>query len=267
MDTFEKNLYHVGSYGRFKELFRAGGGAADFPMPDLILLDSRQGLEALQYVKGHRELLYTPVVVLSHPRQGMDVQEAYASGANGCLQGDLGENPVETLRTLAQFWFSLVQLPTGETKKPMQVYKPGSTPINTQSRIMLVEDQPLDAKIFQQAAEELNFDHPLAIVDSAEAALEMLQADSGTLTPDFVLLDIRLPGMNGDELLDQIRPDPRLCNLQVVAMSGFDDVRKTKELYSRKANAFIPKPMEYAGVVDMLAILGQWYSIVSLPGG
>lgn len=147
----------------------------------------------------------------------------------------------------------------------MQVYKPGSTPINTRCRILLVEDQPLDAKIFQQAADELNFEHPLVVAETAEAGLEILKSGSSQSSPDLVLLDVRLPGMDGDELLSILRNDPAFGYLQVVAMSGYDDIRKTKEMYRRQANAFISKPLEYSGVVDMLAILGQWCSIVRLP--
>jgi two-component system, chemotaxis family, response regulator Rcp1 len=117
-------------------------------------------------------------------------------------------------------------------------------------RILLVEDNPADARLLQEAFAELRFGAELAVVRDGVQALKRLR---GGALPDVVLLDLNLPIMDGRELLDAIRNDPTLGELPVVVLSTshYDqDIATCRRLGAR---GYVIKPPGYAELLEAAA--------------
>lgn len=97
-------------------------------------------------------------------------------------------------------------------------------------------------------------------VDTGEKALD---AVSGTL-PAAVLLDINLPGMDGLSVLRHLRADPRTRSLPVVVVSASVQQEAQAQALDAGANHFLPKPIDFAG---LLGLLSSWFVIASIQGG
>lgn len=107
-------------------------------------------------------------------------------------------------------------------------------------RILLVEDNPADARLLHEAFAELGFDADLVVARNGIEALARLRTSDDR--PDVVLLDLNLPVMDGRELLAEIRRDPRLEDMPVVVLSTshYDqDIATCKRLGAR---GYVIKP-------------------------
>jgi CheY-like chemotaxis protein len=136
--------------------------------------------------------------------------------------------------------------------------------------ILLVEDNPADARLVREALVEGEVQADLRWLASGEDALHYLRhtgeyADSRA-TPDLVLLDLNLPGLNGHEVLTAIKSDPALLRLPVVVLTSSANPTDVQAAYGRHANAYFVKPQDYD---DFLALVGHirshWLTAVLLP--
>ncbi|MBX2797815.1 MAG: response regulator [Myxococcales bacterium] len=133
-------------------------------------------------------------------------------------------------------------------------------------RVLLVEDSEVEVALLQRAAQIAGVTLNMHVVTTGEEALEQLQAWSKAATPTLVLLDLNLPGMDGQAVLERIRRDTSTAHLPVIVLtsSTFDgDVRRSYEL---GANAFISKPFGLDETVAMVQSLHDfWLSQAALP--
>jgi len=136
--------------------------------------------------------------------------------------------------------------------------------------ILLVEDNPGDVRLTQEALDAGRFHNTLHVVTDGVDALDFLNrrgeyADAPR--PDVVLLDLNLPRMDGDEVLAAIRDDEDLRSLPVVVLTSSqadEDVRRSYEL---QANAYLSKPVDPDEFVDVMRSFQEfWLSVVRLPG-
>ncbi len=137
-------------------------------------------------------------------------------------------------------------------------------------QILLVEDNPADARLMSEALTDVKASAALCWVSSGEAALDQMRRTEfadGDRRPDLVLLDLNLPGLNGHEVLLQIKRDPALKRTPVLVLSSSarpDDVRSA---YDGHANAYLVKPQTYDGFLNLIAsIKNHWLDTVLLPG-
>ena len=115
--------------------------------------------------------------------------------------------------------------------------------------ILLVDDSSDDAAFIVRAFKKHGVTNPVHVVSSGDEALAYLKCVDGTL-PKVVLLDGRMPGMDGYAVLDAIRANPAWNGLPVVMLTGSDTVQELDRAYEHGATAFIGKPssqrdMEY----------------------
>ncbi len=131
--------------------------------------------------------------------------------------------------------------------------------------ILLVEDSPSDARLTIEALKEAKARNTIEVVVDGESALARLRDDERR-RPDLVLLDLNLPGLDGREVLSEIKSDPRLSIIPVVVLTtskAEEDVLRTYRLHG---NCFITKPVDLNQFIRVVqSIEDFWFSIVRLP--
>lgn len=135
--------------------------------------------------------------------------------------------------------------------------------------ILLVEDNPGDARLAKEALKESKIHNNLFIVSDGEEALQFLRKEgefSGAVTPDLILLDLNLPKIDGREVLDIVKRDENLKMIPVVILTtsrAEEDIIKSYKLH---ANCFISKPLDLDQFMKVVkSIEDFWLSIVKLP--
>jgi CheY-like chemotaxis protein len=135
--------------------------------------------------------------------------------------------------------------------------------------ILLVEDNPADVLLTQEALEESKLINCISIVKDGEEALAFLRKEGkyrGAATPDLILLDLNLPKKDGREVLKDIKEDDELRVIPVVVLTtsaADEDVLRTYQLH---ANCYIMKPVDFAQFTRVVqSIESFWFSIVKLP--
>ena len=135
--------------------------------------------------------------------------------------------------------------------------------------ILLVEDNPGDVRLTQEALKEGKVRNNLYIAQDGVEALAYLQRDgefSEAVRPDLILLDLNLPRMDGRELLAKIKADDILKRIPIVILTTSKDEADIIKTYELHANCFISKPVDLDQfMVVVKAIEDFWMTIVRLP--
>ncbi len=144
---------------------------------------------------------------------------------------------------------------------------PNSAPID----ILLVEDNPGDARLTIEALKDAKVRNRLAVATDGETALAMLHQEGAHRTvprPDLILLDLNLPRLDGRELLQAIKGDESLRTIPVVVLTTSQAEKDIAESYRLNANAYVIKPVGLDQFLDIVrAIEGFWLEVVKLPHG
>lgn len=131
---------------------------------------------------------------------------------------------------------------------------------NTLSHILLVEDNPADARLIFEAVTSSGLERLLQIhhkIDGEQALSELtLSADSPKAVA-FILLDLNLPKMKGMTLLEHIGNDVRLCAIPVIVMSNSDSPSEIAHCYALGAKGYIQKPADYSRLEDFFHSIGR----------
>jgi len=141
------------------------------------------------------------------------------------------------------------------------------TPRERAGRVLLVEDSEGGAQLMRIAFSERLPDARLEIFADGERALAAL--DAGNLSQwDLVLLDLRLPGVGGHEVLAAVRAssDERVRRMPVVVLSHSEVVEDVLRSYELGANSHIAKPHSLDALFEVVETVGRyWLNVVSLP--
>jgi two-component system, chemotaxis family, response regulator Rcp1 len=135
--------------------------------------------------------------------------------------------------------------------------------------LLLVEDNPGDVRLTQEALKEAKVLNNLFVAKDGEEAMAVLRRQ-GTYAdaprPDLILLDLNLPRKSGLEVLAEIKRDPDLKRIPVTVLTtsvAEQDVLRTYELH---ANCFIVKPVTLSQFISVVQSIGHfWLSVVTLP--
>lgn len=135
--------------------------------------------------------------------------------------------------------------------------------------ILLVEDNPGDVRLTQEALKENKIRNSLHVAkDGVEAMrfLRKMDAYAQAPRPDLILLDLNLPKKDGREVLFEIKSDEKLRSIPVVILTtsdAEDDVAKAYQMY---ANCYVRKPIDLNRFIEVVKIIENfWLSIVELP--
>ena len=124
-------------------------------------------------------------------------------------------------------------------------------------RFLLVDDSVGDQLLAAEAFQQLRPDCVLTCVSSGAEALEMLRSQK--VRPDVVLLDVNMPGMNGLQVLEAIKADPRLALLPVVMLSTSNAENDVQAAYTLHANSYLVKaPIFEDFVAQIETFLDFW---------
>ena len=135
--------------------------------------------------------------------------------------------------------------------------------------ILLVEDSPTDVMIIERALREGQIDHRLTVIRDGRQALDHLRKIGTPGTPDdeepdLILLDLNLPGLDGSQVLAQIKADPDLRAIPVIVLTTSRRDEDILQAYQAGANSFIQKPSEYPRYRELVATLYSYWHDTAL---
>jgi CheY-like chemotaxis protein len=138
--------------------------------------------------------------------------------------------------------------------------------------ILLAEDDPGDQELTRRALEQSRIRNDLYIVEDGEEALDYLlrrgkyEDPASSPKPDLMLLDLNMPKMDGKQLLKQMRVDPNLRRIPVVALTTSKQEKDIIRTYDLGANSYIVKPVNMDQFINAIKVLKDyWFQIVVLP--
>jgi two-component system response regulator len=137
--------------------------------------------------------------------------------------------------------------------------------------LLLVEDSPRDAELTLLAFEDMRFANKVHLVRDGEEALEFVFATGRYAgrdvdnSPRVVLLDLKLPKVDGLEVLRRIRADPRTRTLPVVVLTSSNQERDITEAYALAVNSYIVKPVDFDRFAQSIRDLGLYWMVLNEP--
>jgi CheY-like chemotaxis protein len=134
--------------------------------------------------------------------------------------------------------------------------------------ILLVDDSENDVKLIKSALEEAHFGNEIIVAEDGEEALDFLYkrgkfANNTSDDPVFILLDIKMPMMDGIEVLKIIRADSVFNKVPIIMLTSSRDSRDLEDCYDNGANSFVVKPVNISDFINVVKELGQYWVVVN----
>ncbi len=143
--------------------------------------------------------------------------------------------------------------------------------MSTSLEILLVEDNPNDAELAIHALKKRNLGNSIVHVEDGQAALDFLFCTGPYAsrdinnTPKVILLDMKLPKVDGNEVLRQIRADERTKLIPVVMLTSSREDRDLMEAYRLGVNSYIVKPVEFENFAEAVSSMGMYWLLLNEP--
>lgn len=137
-------------------------------------------------------------------------------------------------------------------------------------RILMVEDDPRDVELTLTALEEYNLANEVVVTHDGAEALDYLncRAEFSTRSsenPAVILLDLKLPKVDGLEVLQQIKSDPKLRMIPVVVLTSSREEKDMVASYQLGVNAYVVKPVDFHEFVNAIRELGVFWAVINVP--
>jgi DNA-binding response OmpR family regulator len=137
-------------------------------------------------------------------------------------------------------------------------------------RILMVEDDPRDVELSLTALEQYNLANEVVVVGDGEAALDYLYQRGKFMArasgnPAVLLLDLKLPKVDGLQVLQQIKSDDRLKMIPVVVLTSSREERDMVASYQLGVNAYVVKPVDFHEFVNAVKELGVFWALINEP--
>jgi CheY-like chemotaxis protein len=137
-------------------------------------------------------------------------------------------------------------------------------------RVLLAEDSPRDAELTLEALAENHLANEVVVVRDGAEAWDYLSrtgryAGRAAGNPAVVLLDLKMPKMDGLEVLRAMRSDPILRVVPVVMLTSSKQERDVVESYSLGVNAYVVKPVVFTAFIDAIKNLGLFWAVLNQP--
>lgn len=130
--------------------------------------------------------------------------------------------------------------------------------------ILLVEDDPDDEELTMRALRKADVTNEIAICRDGQEALEFILCEGAytsrpPVLPSAILLDLKLPKLNGVDLLKRLRADTRTQHIPVVMLTSSGEQEDMERAYAAGANSYIRKPVDFADFADAVARLAVYW--------
>ena len=136
-------------------------------------------------------------------------------------------------------------------------------------RILLVEDNPDDVELTLRAFEKHNLANEIIVARDGEEAVDILfqsvKEGAKQQAPDLILLDLKLPKMDGLEVLRQVKENPRTKVIPVVILTSSKEENDLNESYRLGANSYIRKPVNFKKFTEVVIQLGLYWMVINEP--
>jgi CheY-like chemotaxis protein len=141
---------------------------------------------------------------------------------------------------------------------------------NELGRILIVEDDPKDVELTLTALEEYNLANEVVVTRDGEEALDYLYCRGNfkmrtSDNPAVLLLDLKLPKVDGLEVLQQIKSDEKLRMIPVVVLTSSREERDMVASYKLGVNAYVVKPVDFHEFVNAIKELGIFWAVINEP--
>jgi CheY-like chemotaxis protein len=136
------------------------------------------------------------------------------------------------------------------------------------TRILIVDDSLKDIELTIAALAENNLTNEVVVAEDGEEALDYLYkrgkfATYGNGNPLIILLDIKMPKMDGLEVLKHIRCEPKFKSIPVIMVTSSREEKDLVESYNLGANSYVVKSVDIAQFNDAIKVLGQYWIVVN----
>jgi len=135
--------------------------------------------------------------------------------------------------------------------------------------ILLVEDSPSDANLTIREFSKAKIANNLHWVEDGETAMNYLRQQgefADAPRPDLILLDLNLPGMDGREVLEEVKSDTDLKRIPVVILTTSNDEQDVLRSYNLNANCYVTKPIDIDQFINVVQLIKEfWLAAVLLP--
>ena len=142
-------------------------------------------------------------------------------------------------------------------------------PLGRPADFLLVEDNPGDVRLTQEALKSHKVQNNLHVVTDGEEAMAFLRRQgkyANAPRPDIILLDLNLPKKDGREVLAEIKSDPNLKTIPVVIITSSEAEQDVIKSYNLNANCYVTKPVNLDQFIKVVQSVNDfWLTIVKLP--
>lgn len=128
----------------------------------------------------------------------------------------------------------------------------------------MVEDNRMDVELTLDAFREARLDNEIEVVSSGEQALDRIlgrgrYAENKPPLPDLILLDIKLPGLSGLDVLKRLKETPVIKRIPVIVLTSSRDEADRIQGYDNGANSYLVKPISFSGFLDVVKTIGDYW--------
>jgi CheY-like chemotaxis protein len=127
--------------------------------------------------------------------------------------------------------------------------------------ILLVEDNAADAKLTIIALQEANVSNKIVLLRDGNEALEYIFGSIEDRVPKVIFLDLKMPKVNGNEVLAKLKQDGRTRKIPVVMFTSSQEPRDIKECFDLGANSYLVKPVDYDDFSKVVKSMGQYWTL------
>jgi DNA-binding response OmpR family regulator len=142
--------------------------------------------------------------------------------------------------------------------------------MNNLGRILLVEDDPKDVELTLTALDEYNLANEVIVTSDGQEALDYLYCRGNFMkrsgeNPAVLLLDLKLPKIDGLEVLQQVKSDEKLRMIPVVVLTSSHEEKDMIASYKLGVNAYVVKPVDFHEFVNAIKELGVFWAVINQP--
>ncbi|MCK6624104.1 MAG: response regulator [Anaerolineae bacterium] len=142
--------------------------------------------------------------------------------------------------------------------------------MNTLKRILLVEDDPNDTELTLAALEDYNLSNEIVVARDGVEALDYLYrrgafAERPAGHPIVIMLDLKLPKLDGVQVLQQLKQDEAMRLIPVVVLTSSRESQDLAECYKLGVNAYVVKPVRFGEFVEAVKQIGIFWALINEP--